>query len=271
MMPPPVFTHSGKKSILQHLKEVWQWKYLLFTLVMGAIKNDKRNTFLGNLWHLLNPIIQMFIFMFVFQYIFKGRQPHYPLFFLSGMMFFRFMTISMAQGSELFYREAVLLKVCAFPRLLVVFSCVFKNLYYLLIEWGVVLLLMFFYGVAPTGEFLALIPFMFFLTMGVLGLVMMAACFGTLFPDLGNIVMHLNRMLFYFTPIMYPLHLVTGKLRNIYLLNPAAAMVETGRSLILGQPLSGGLVLYLSAFLVLSFFTGLFIFSQMERKICKLI
>jgi ABC-type polysaccharide/polyol phosphate export permease len=258
------------RALVLASRDVWEWRHLVKALTLYSIKQDNRNTVMGNLWHLLNPLMNMLIFMFVFTVIFRRDRPDYPVFFFIGSMFLRLWTTSIAQGTRGLTRHGALIKSNYFPRVVVLVPMLLMNLYSFVVEMFVLFGLMLLFRVRPGWE-LVLVPLLAIVTtVGNGGVVMMMSCLGARFRDLTNVMAHLNRLLFYFSPVMYPITFVPERFRHLYLLNPVAASIEMGRDLFMraqAPPLH--LAAYYTAFCITVFFIGLAVFSRMQERVVK--
>ena len=274
-----VVSARTRKSPLKLVQELLLWNQLLRTLIVYRVKNDKRNTVLGNAWHLLNPLLNMMIFVFVFQFIFEKQQENYALFFFCGMVFFRFITLCFSQGSMALRNEASLLKACYVPKSVIVVAAVLTNLYYMLIELAVLAVLMVFFGVPPTVYTFLLVPLLVVVALGAIGLAFLVAGLGVRLPDLPNVIQHVNRLAFYFSPVMYNVEMVENRLHKeghdeffvLYMLNPIASVMETARDIVVRGAVNWGYFSYTVMFCCVLLAVGLFVFSRLERSLGKLL
>jgi len=239
-------------------------------LALYTIKADNRNTVMGNVWHLLNPLLQMCIFMFVFLVLFKGRQPNYAVFFFCGSMFLRMWTTSLSQSTQVLIRHGPLIKSSYFPRAAAIAPLTLMCLYNLIVESIVLALLMLLFRVVPGWQLILVVPLALVTLIGTTGLNLFMACLGARFRDLSNVVTHVNRLLFYFSPVMYPITYIPERYRNIYLLNPVSCAIEFGRNVIIrAQTPAAGLMIYYAGFCVVLFFIGLVVFTRLETRTVK--
>lgn len=274
-----VVSAQSHKSPLKLVHELLLWNQLLRTLIVYRVKNDKRHTVLGNAWHLLNPLLNMMIFVFVFQFIFEKEQENYALFFFCGMVFFRFITLCFSQGSMALRNEASLLKACYVPKSVVVVAAVLTNLYYMLIELVVLAILMVFFGVPPTVYTLLVVPLIAVVALGAIGLAFLVAGLGVRLPDLPNVIQHVNRLAFYFSPVMYNVEMVENRFLKegheelfvLYMLNPIASVMETARDIVVRGSINWGYFSYTVIFCFVLLTVGLFVFSRLERSLGKLL
>jgi len=259
---PPVTGHV--------LKDLWRWRHLVRAFVLYDIKHDKRNNIMGNVWHLLNPVLNMLIFMFVVLVVFDNRVENFPVFFFAGSMFFRAWTLAFSRGTSVLIQAAGLIRSCYFPRITVVIPVTVKGLYDLAVESLVLAVLMIAYGVVPGWTLLLVIPLVLVTYLGATGAVLLLCCLGARYRDIGNVVQHVNRLFFYFSPVMYPVDFIPEHLRDLYMLNPVTCAIELARDVIVRNqvpPLD--VTLYYTIFSLGLMVLGLLVFSRLQGRVTK--
>lgn len=251
-------------------RDVWRWRHLVRALTLYTIKTDNRNTIIGNVWHLLNPLLTMCIFMFVFKVLFKGRQPNYVVFFFCGSIFFRLWTSSLTQGAQVLVKHGPLLKSSYFPRIVAVAPLALMNLYNVAVESMVLAILMLAFRVVPGWQLVLAAPLVVVTLIGTTGVSLLMSCPGARFRDLGNLLLHVNRVLFYFSPVMYPVTFIPEKYRGFYFLNPVTCAIEFARDTITrGKTPMPGFMIYYTCLCVVLFVVGLAVFVKLEARTVK--
>lgn len=252
------------------IEDLWRWRHLVRAFVLYDIKHDKRNNIMGNVWHLLNPVLNMLIFMFVVLVVFNNRVENFPVFFFAGSMFFRAWTLAFSRGTSVLIQASGLIRSCYFPRITVVVPVTVKGLYDLAVESLVLAVLMLAYGVVPGWTLLLVIPFVLITYLGATGAVLLLCCLGARFRDIGNIVQHVNRLFFYFSPVMYPVTFIPEQYRDLYMLNPVTCAIEIARDLIVRNQLpSAEVATYYTAFSLGLLAVGLAVFSRLQGRVTK--
>ncbi|MFK7959766.1 MAG: ABC transporter permease [Phycisphaerales bacterium] len=267
----PITTRPGPLAAASRtLTDLWTWRHLVWAFTVYDIKHDKRNNILGNLWHLLNPVLNMLIFMFVVNVVFGSRVPDYPVFFFCGSMFFRAWTLAFGRGTSVLIQAAGLIKCCYFPRITVVAPVTIKGMYDLVLESLVLAVLMVIFGVSPGWHALLAIPFVLLTFVGASGAVLLLCCLGARFRDMTSLMQHVNRLFFYFSPVMYPVDRIPERFQEAYMLNPVSCALEIGRDLIVRNQMPAAFTtVYYSAFCLLLFAIGLLTFARLEGKVTK--
>jgi len=263
-----------------HLKDVWNYRDLLWLLVRRDFVSFYKQTVLGPLWFFIQPIFTTLIFTFIFSNLAKISTNGSPaqLFYLAGSVAWNYFSDSLTKTSTVFKDNANIFGKVYFPRLIMPLSIVFSNL----VKFGVqfllfiILLVYFFimshyfngqYKVEPNW-FLLLFPVVIAL-MAILGLGLglIVTALTTKYRDLAFVVTFGMQLLMYATPVIYPLSAAPAKYRTIISLNPMSGLIETFRYGFLGTG-----QFYLGAFVysiistLLIFIIGLVIFNKVEKN-----
>jgi ABC-2 type transport system permease protein len=196
-----------------------------------------RSAFLGLLWSVFLPLLQGAVLAVVFTHIVRIRSttPSYPVFVLAGMTAWAYLSTSWSLGSTSIVDNSAIASRVYFPRLLLPAVAPTANLVGYVIGSGVILVLMASMGVAFRATLL-LLPVAMLLGY-VLVSVLNAVCalLHVYFRDVRYLVSALLLVLFYATPVIYPMSFVHGVLRTVVLLNPATGVVQLTRFAIYGS------------------------------------
>ncbi len=263
---------STLRAVAGVIRDAWQWRQLIRAFTLYGIKHDKRNNILGNLWHLFNPVLNTLIFLFVVVVVFKraNKDEPYPLFFFSGSMFFRIWTVAISRGTSVLVQQAGLIKSAYFPRITVLVPLSLRSAYDFALESLVLIVIMLIYRTPPAWTIVLLPPFLLITFIGSFGTVLMISCLGARFRDLANVVQHVNRLLFYFTPVMYPVTFIAEKYRHLYKLNPITLAVDMPRDIIYRGIVPDPLLLaYYTVFCLAVFFVGMIVFARLQGRVTK--
>lgn len=260
-----------------NLKEVWRYRDLLLLFVKRDIVTVYKQTVLGPLWYLIQPLFTAITFTIIFNNVAgieTGKTPAF-LFNLAGIIIWNYFTSCLNETSDTFKKNASIFGKVYFPRIIMPMSIVITNLVKLAIQLLIFIGFYMYYisqGMSNTLS-ISVIYFPFLvLIMGVmgLGLGMIISSLVTKYRDLTFLVSFGVQLLMYVSAVMYPMQLIKEKLPQFGWLieyNPLAYVVETSRYILLneGSVSFYGLV-YTVVFTVSIFFIGLLIFNQTEKK-----
>ena len=265
---------SKSKLIDFKLKDVWEYRDLLFLLVRRDFVAFYKQTILGPIWFFLQPLLTTIMFTFVFGKLggFKTDGLPQPLFYMAGVTTWNYFADCLTKTSTVFKDNASLFGKVYFPRLIIPFSIVMSNL----VKFGVqmiLFILMILYYVIFTdfrfhpNAFILLFPIIIGMMAFLgLGLGMIISAMTTKYRDLSYLVTFGVQLLMYATTVVYPLSSVNKDVRNIIEFNPMTSIIETFRYGFLGTA-----TFHLSLFLYSLFFSvcvlllGIIIFNRVER------
>jgi len=260
-----------------NFKEIWQYRDLLMLFVKRDIITVYKQTVLGPLWYLIQPLFTSITFTIIFNNVAGIKTGSIPpfLFNLAGIMVWNYFTACLNGTSDTFKSNASIFGKVYFPRIITPLSIVISNLIKFGIQFGIfIFFYIFFYFQGAHLKINASIVFFPILVafMGVLGLGlgMMISSTVTKYRDLNNLVGFGVQLLMYISAVMYPMELIKEKLPKfgwIVQYNPLAYVIETSRYMLLniGSISILGLV-YTMAITLIVFFIGLLIFNRTEKS-----
>jgi len=246
---------------------------LIQTLVSRDLKVRYKNSVLGVLWSLLNPILMTLVFTVVFTLMLKGDIPNYPVFFMSGYLPWAFLSAALLGATNSIVGNAHLIKKVYFPREVLPVAEVFSNLVNFLIGLVVLFGLILVFQVKLTPAVLMLPLIILAETLFVLGLSFFLATANVFYRDTQHILQIVMQAWFFMTPIFYPIEVlptsaeILGITVNVQLwlrrLNPMASLVASYQDVLYwGAPT--GLDFFLRTFLTCAvvFVIGYWVFGR---------
>jgi lipopolysaccharide transport system permease protein len=231
-----------KKRGLSALKlnDVWQYRELLYFLVWRDIKVRYKQTALGVVWVILQPLVSMVIFSVLFGNLLNvpsGDVP-YPIFSYAALLPWNYFAGSLTRSSTSVVNSAHLITKVYFPRLVIPIAGVLSGLVDFAIAFVVLIGMMIFYGIAPTMAVVWL-PAFFLLAMATaLGFGLWLAALNVRYRDVNYLVPYLVQIWMYVTPVVYGSSLIPEKFQWVLALNPMTGVVEGFRWALLGNQLA---------------------------------
>jgi len=260
-----------------NLKEVWQYRDLLMLFVKRDIITVYKQTVLGPLWYLIQPLFTSVTFTIIFNNVAgidTGTVPPF-LFNLAGITVWNYFTACLNGTSNTFAGNAGIFGKVYFPRIITPMSVVISNL----IKFGIQFFIfaafyIYFYcqGVDLSINGLVLFFPVLIVIMGILGLGlgMLISSLVTKYRDFSNLIGFGVQLLMYLSAVMYPMELIKQKLPDYGWLvqyNPLAYLIETARYMLLNVgTISFGGLFYTFSITVIVFFIGLLIFNKTEKS-----
>ncbi|MEI6713118.1 MAG: ABC transporter permease [Verrucomicrobiota bacterium] len=256
------------------VKELWDYRDLLSTLAMRDLKLRYRQTALGVLWVLFQPLAGAGIFSIVFGRVagLSGEGYSYFIFSLSGLLVWNAFQSTLSKASTVLISNGALVSKVYFPRLLLPLSTLLSTLVDFLVGLCAFVVIALSSGWMPTWTVLQL-PLWLGLSLGMaVGSGLIAASLMTRFRDVQHVLPMLLPFLMYATPVAYGMTAVPADYKNLFDFNPMAWVVEGARNAFLGRafvPL--GWFVYAIAFTLLVLVLGVVCFRRMERNLADVL
>jgi lipopolysaccharide transport system permease protein len=262
----------GWKSL--GLREVWQSRELFYFLVWRDIKVRYKQTVLGALWAVLQPFLAMVIFS-----LFFGKLAHvpsdgipYPIFSYAGLVPWTFFANGLGDATASMVNGAPLVSKVYFPRLIIPVAAVLGYGVDFLIAFAVLLGMMVYYRISPTGGLIWAPVSVALIVATALGTGLWLSGLNVYFRDVRYVQPFLTQFWLFATPVAYPSSLVKGVWHTIYGLNPMAGAIETFRWGLLGTGQPPGPMLVVSAATSLVILvSGAFVFRRLERSFADVV
>jgi lipopolysaccharide transport system permease protein len=265
---------TPKKSLLSiDFKSLWRYRDLLSLFVKRDFISVFKQTILGPLWFIIQPIFTTIIYTVVFGSLANLTTDSIPqpLFYLSGIILWNYFSECLMKTSETFIVNQSLFGKVYFPRLLVPFSLVISNF----LKFGVQLLLfivIYVYFIAQgtvlPNLYLLLMPILIVIMAGLgLAFGLIVSSLTTKYKDLKFLVQFGVQLAMYASPIVYPLSLVPERFKLLMILNPTTGVIETFRFALFGQGEFNLLAFVYSFFSMIVFLIiGMLIFNRIEKS-----
>jgi lipopolysaccharide transport system permease protein len=258
---------NGWRAI--NVKELWQFRELLYFLSWRDIKVRYKQTALGASWAIIQPFMTMVVFSVFFGKLAKMPSDGipYPIFAYVALVPWTFFANGITQSSNSLVQSSSLLKKVYFPRLIVPISSVVSGIVDFIFSFIVLIALMLYYGYVPTVHIFWLPLFLLLAFATSLGVGVWLSAMNVQFRDVRYTVPFVTQFWLFATPIAYPSSLLSEPWRTLYGVNPMVGVVEGFRWALLGSQPSSVSMIALSACVTCMFLiAGLFYFRRMERS-----
>jgi len=266
-----------KKNLFDvNLKEIWQYRDLLFLFVKRDFVATYKQTVLGPLWFIIQPIFTTLIFTLIFGKLASIPTDNLPpvLFYMCGITCWNYFSESLTKTSNTFTSNANIFGKVYFPRLIIPLSVIISNLIKFVIQGFIFLLFLLYYyyqgaTVNPNLTILIL-PVLLCLMAGLgLGFGILISSLTTKYRDFQFLVVFGVQLFMYATPVVYPLSLAKEKL-GVYswvaFANPMSSIIEAMKFSFLGQgEFSFYHLAYSFIFMIILLFIGIITFNKVEQ------
>jgi lipopolysaccharide transport system permease protein len=271
----PVTVIKPQSHLLQlNLKELWNYRDLLLMYVKRDIVTFYKQTVLGPLWFIIQPVLTTVMFMFVFGNlagISTDGIPQ-PLFYFSGIILWNYFADCLTRTSKVFIENQQVFGKVYFPRLVVPVSVSISNLVRLLIQFGIFIIIYAWYyfkadSMVTPNIYIALLPLLIMMVAGLsLGFGIIFSSLTTKYRDLTFLLTFAVQLWMYATPVIYPLNTIPADKQWLILLNPMTSVIETFKYAAIGQGVfSWAHLAYSFGFMTILLFVGIIIFNKVEK------
>jgi ABC-type polysaccharide/polyol phosphate export permease len=219
-----------------HLTELYRFRALIVTLVLRELRARYRGSLLGFLWSFLNPLLLMCVYVLVFAVYLRVPMEKYAVFLFTGLLPWLWFSQSLGHATGVIVGSGALVKRILFPAEILPLVSVLSNLANFLLSLPLLFVFLLVFGVRPGPWLLALPLILVIQLLLTVGLALPLAALNVHLRDVEQILANLLVLLFFLSPILYPVttipdtlrfgDLLTLPLRPLYFLNPVAGLVQ---------------------------------------------
>lgn len=263
-----------RKGFDLRLKELWSYRELLYILVWRDIKVRYKQTALGALWAILQPVLATAVFSIFFGRFAKVPSDGfpYPVFAYVGLLPWTLFAYALNESTTSLVSNQNLIRKVYFPRLVIPLSAVLAGLVDFAIAFVVLLGLFWKYGIVPSASLVFLPVFILLAVATALAIGLWLSALNVQYRDVRYTIPFLTQLWLFATPVAYPSSLVPEKWRALYGLNPMAGVIEGFRWALLGKAANPGPLIWVSVGMVfLLLLGGVIYFRRMESTFADIV
>jgi lipopolysaccharide transport system permease protein len=271
---PTLLIEPTRGWVALGLRDLWEYRELLYFLTWRDIKVRYKQTALGAAWAIIQPFFIMVVFSLFFGQLAKvpSEGIPYPIFSYAALVPWTFFANGLSQSSNSLVGSANLITKVYFPRLVIPISTVISGVVDFVLAFLVLLVMMLYYGMAPTINVLWLPFFLALALVASLGVGLWLSALNVEYRDVRYVVPFITQFWMFATPIAYPSSLLSEPWRTLYGLNPMVGVVEGFRWALLGTGTGPGPMMALSfAVSLLILFGGTLYFRRMEKNFADVV
>jgi lipopolysaccharide transport system permease protein len=271
---PRTVVRPSRGWVSLKLRELWEYRELLYFFIWRDVKVRYKQTALGLTWVVLQPFFTMLIFSLFFGRLAKVPSDGvpYPIFAFTALLPWTFFAHGVTQSSNSVVSNSNLINKVYFPRMTIPVAAVLSGLADLLPGFVVLLGMMFYYGIFPSAQIVWLPAFVLLALIAAMGVGIGLAAVNVYFRDVRHTVPFLVQSWLFITPIAYPSSLLPERWKTIYALNPMVGVVEGFRWALLDTEPAPGPIVWVSAgaAVVLLVATALY-FRRLEKTFADVV
>jgi lipopolysaccharide transport system permease protein len=270
---PVTLIRPSRGWVSLNLRDLWQYRELLYFLTWRDIKVRYKQTILGAAWAVLQPFFTLVVFS-----VFFGRLAGvpsdgipYPIFAYCALVPWSFFAGALDRAGNSLVGSANLITKVYFPRLAIPLSAVLAGLLDFGIAFVVLLAMMLYYGIVPTAAVITLPLLLLLAVVTALAMGLWLSALNVQYRDVRYTIPFLTQFWLFATPIAYSSSLVPEQWRALYGLNPMAGVVEGFRWALLGKEPPGPLMAVSAMVVVVLLVGGLYYFRRMEKTFADVV
>jgi lipopolysaccharide transport system permease protein len=247
------------------------YKDLLFELTKKEIKVRYKNSYLGYLWSLANPLFLAFIFYFIFKIVTKVQMEDYTLFLISGLFVWQWINNSIIGGANLYISNSSLIKKVNFPRNFLALSLVLSEGFNFLMSIPVIVFFVFYYN-KTINIYWIYVPILIFITgVFIYSLTLLIATINLFFRDMERLITLLMTFIFYLTPIIYPISMVPQKYHFFLYFNPFFPLIMLWQEVFVYNDFSFKFLASAIFYDIIFFLISYIIYNKLKYKFAELV
>jgi len=257
-----------RKWIPINIGEIWEYRELLLSFTLRDIKVRYKQTALGFLWALIQPLFIMLIFTIFFGRLAKIPSDGipYPLFVLAALLPWTLFAEGITRSTASMITNANIMTKVYFPRLIMPVSGVLSPLVDFCVAFFLLVIMMAYFGFIPTINIIFLPLFIVLALATSLGIGLWLSALNVKFRDFQYTIPFMIQLGLFASPVVYPSSLIPESLRFLYGLNPMAGVIEGFRWALLGTEMPGAMILVSVIVVLVALVSGAFYFRRMEQQ-----
>jgi lipopolysaccharide transport system permease protein len=245
---------------------------LLTTLTKKEIKVRYRNSILGYLWSIANPLAFAFVFYIAFKVVMKIDVENYTIFLISGLFPWQWFSNSVNASSGIFLGNANLIKKVNFPISTLPLTTLLNDAFHFLVSIPVITLFVILYKIPIKLSWIYGIPILMLIQiLFTYGIALAISSINLFFRDMERLVIIFTTLLFYFTPIFYPETMIPQKYQSLINLNPLACLMINWRMLFLKGEFNSEYLFLGFFYALISLLIGYLIFRRLSIRFAEVL
>lgn len=255
------------------LKELWEYRELVYTFAMRDIKVRYKQTALGAAWAVIQPFMMMVVFTIFFGNLAKipSEGIPYPLFSYAALLPWTLFSEGITRSTNSMITNANIMTKVYFPRLVMPISGILSPLIDFMIAFIILIAMMLYYGFVPTINIVWLPVFILLALMTSLGVGLWLSAFNVQYRDFQYTLPFLIQLWLFASPVVYPSTLLPDSYRWIYGLNPMAGVIEGFRWTLLGTNPPSTMIAFSFVIVMVVLISGAYYFKRMEKTFADVV
>ena len=257
-------------NLVKKIKEIYQYRHMIKTLVKQDINGRYKGSFFGFLWTLLNPLLMLAVYSLVFQFVFRTGIENYSIYLFICLMPWNAFANTIAVGTTCVSNNASILKKVYFPREVLPLAVVISNTIQYFFSAVIIFIALIISGVGVFWVAIFLPVIVLIQAIFSLGLIMLLSAANVYIRDVQYIMNPVMMIWMYACPILYSISMVPEKFLGIYKLNPMTLIMQEYQNILYNKTLpnfaSLGIVFAISIIVLI---IGYLVFNKLQRRFAE--
>ena len=270
---PTILITPPKKLVPIDFKELWAYRELLYIFTWRDVKVRYKQTALGAAWAIIQPLFTMVVFSIFFGGLAQipSEGIPYPLFSLAALLPWTLFAEGLTRSTMSMITNQNIMTKVYFPRLIMPFSGILSPLVDFVVAFSILILMMVYYGFAPTLNVVFLPLFIVFAVITSLSVGLWLSALNVKYRDFQYTIPFLIQIWLFTSPVVYPSSLLPEKWQILYGLNPMAGVIEGFRWALLGTNPPGAMIWVSLGVVIILLVTGAFYFRRVEQYFADIV
>ncbi|HTY14992.1 MAG TPA: ABC transporter permease [Methanoregulaceae archaeon] len=270
---PTIVIRPPRKWVPVDFHELWEYRELLYFFTWRDVKLRYKQTGLGIAWAVLQPLLMMVIFTLFFGRLagIPSDNVPYPLFAFTALLPWTLFAEGMSRSTLSMVQNANIMTKVYFPRLIMPVASILSPLVDFIVAFGLLVILMIYYGVVPTINVIFLPLLIIFAMMTSLSVGLWLSALNVQYRDFQYTVPFLIQIWMFASPVVYPASMIPQSWQWLYALNPMTGVIEGFRWALLGTSAPGTTILISFGVVMFLIVTGMFYFRRMEQYFADIV
>ncbi|QSZ27762.1 ABC transporter permease [Aceticella autotrophica] len=252
------------------LRELYEYREMLFSMVKKDLRTRYRGSFLGFLWTFVNPLLQLIVYSIVFSTIMRMNIYNFAMFLFVALLPWIFFSTSITQSTTIMMANSNLVKKIYFPRIILPISVALTGFMNMIFGFVIVFIALIIFKIQLSASIILLPIVMINELLFVIGLNIVFSALNIFFRDLEHILGIITMAWFYLTPIIFPVTMIPDKYLKLFFLNPMTSIILPYRDILYYGlwPSKKSLLLVFLMSLCFDIFAFIF-FDRLQRRFAE--
>lgn len=270
---PTIVIRPPRRWVPVDFNELWEYRELLYFFTWRDVKLRYKQTGLGIAWAIIQPLFLMVVFSLFFGGLAKIPSDGipYPLFSLAALLPWTLFAEGMTRSTISMVSNAGIMTKVYFPRLIMPVASIMSPLVDFCVAFGILILMMAYYGFVPTINIIFLPLLVIFAMMTSLAVGLWLSALNVKYRDFQYTVPFLIQIWLFASPVVYPASMVPEQFRFLYALNPMSGVIEGFRWALLGTNPPSTMIFISFVVVIVLLVSGVFYFRRMEQYFADIV